>query len=169
MMDNVRAVIDSAKTRDRGRLEARVRALAPEATPDEIRETVASLTAVVDSVPALLALADQEAELRGLSSVVRPLLQRAVRYFLAPVDVVPEMTQGLAGLIDDAYVSFKVLEHLNNGPQPLFRWEFDEPLRLLRRGLEADVARELDERAVVALEEVSDEVNRVWVELARDA
>lgn len=169
MMEDVRAVIDSAKKRDQGQLEALVRRNYPDRTDDEVREGIDSVTAIIDSVPALLALADAEAERRGISRTVRPVLGRAVRYFVAPIDVVPEMTQGLAGLVDDAYLAIRILEHVNSGPKPLIGWEFDEPLELLRSLLSrADVAT-LDNESVATLDAVSEEVSKVWTELARDA
>ncbi len=169
MMEDIRAVIDSAKAREHGQLEALVRKQFPEGTEEQIREGVESVTAIVDSVPALIALADQEAERRGIARMVRPVLGRAVRYFVAPIDVVPEMTQGLTGLIDDAYLAIRILEHVNSGPKPLIGWEFDEPLQLLRGLLTPGVIEVLDRESVAALNAVSKEVSQVWTELAREA
>ena len=169
VVQDVRAVIDSAKARDTGQLEASLRERRPDATEEEVAEGIASVTAIIDSVPALIAMADEEAHRRGLSRVVRPLLGHAVRYFVSPLDEVPEMTRGLAGLVDDAYVSFKILDHLNAGPSPLFRWDFDEPLQVLRNALTEHVAQTLDDQATDALREIADDVSKVWGALAREA
>jgi uncharacterized membrane protein YkvA (DUF1232 family) len=169
MMEDVRAVIESAKARDKGQLEALIRKRFPEGTEEQIREGVESVTAIVDSVPALLALADSEAERRGLARMVRPVLGRAVRYFVAPIDMVPEMTHGLAGLVDDAYLAIRLIEHVNSGPQPLIGWEFDEPLDLLRALLTPNVINLLDRESFATLDAVSGEVSDVWSGLAREA
>lgn len=169
MMEDVKAVIESAKTRDTGQLEALLRTRFPEGDEEQITEGIKSVTAIVDSVPALLALADAEAERRGISRMVRPVLGRAVRYFVAPLDIVPEMTQGMAGLVDDAYLALRLIEHVNSGPQRLIGWEFDEPLQLLRGLLTSDVRAQLDRESFAALDAVSDEVAEVWGALAREA
>ena len=168
-MEDVRAVIDSAKARDQGQLESLVRKRFPELDDAQVHEGVESATAIIDSVPAILALADAEAERRGIARTVRPVLGRAIRYFVAPVDVVPEMTLGMAGLIDDAYLALRLIEHINSGPQPLIGWEFDEPLQLLRGLLTLEVVEVLDRESLATLDAASDEVSKVWSELAREA
>ena len=48
------------------------------------------------------------------------------RYFVNPVDLIPEMTQGMAGLLDDTYLAFRILENLNRGSPPLMDTDFDD-------------------------------------------
>ncbi len=169
MLEDVHAVIESAKARDDGRLAAAVQARVPGADQETVRQMSASALATIESIPALLVLADDEAQRLGVTRVVRPLLGYAVRYFVEPMDVVPEMTKGVAGLLDDAYLSLKILEHINQGPTPLFTWEFDSPLRFLRELLGPDVARQLDDRSIAALGEIKEQVTEVWSALARPA
>ncbi len=169
MLEDVHAVIQSAKARDRGRLAEAVQARVPGADDETVRQMSASALATIESIPALLILADDEAQRLGITRVVRPLLRYAVRYFVEPMDVVPEMTKGVAGLLDDAYLSLKILEHINSGPTPLFTWEFESPLRFLGELLGPDVSRKLDRRSIAALNEVSEQVNEVWSALARPA
>ena len=45
-----------------------------------------------------------------------PLLEHAARYFINPVDLIPEMTKGMAGLLDDTYLALRILENLNVRP-----------------------------------------------------
>ena len=122
---------------------------------------------VVETVPVLLARAAQAAEEHHLKLVVMPLLDHAARYFVDPVDLIPEMTQGLAGLLDDTYLALRILENLNRGPHALFEADFDEPLRFLRRLVGPEISRKLDSASLFALQDVSTLVTRAWVELGR--
>lgn len=166
-LDDVRAVIESAKARDSGQLEAFVRAMAPKATDTEVADAVALAVEVVDAVPVLLARAAQAAEERHLSLVVMPLLEHAARYFVDPADLIPEMTQGMAGLLDDTYLALRILENLNRGPHALFAADFDEPLRFLRRLVGPQISRKLDSASLYALQDVSTLVTRVWMEMGQ--
>lgn len=159
---DVRAVIESAKARDEGRLEEFVRVQAPLATPDEVAQAAELAVEVIDTVPVLLARAAQAAAQRRLRVVVMPLLDHAARYFVDPVDLIPEMTKGLAGLLDDTYLTLRILQNLNRGPEPLFEAEFEEPLRFLRRLVGREISRKLDAASIFALQDVSTEVGRVW-------
>jgi len=166
-LDDMRAVIESAKARDSGQLETFVRAMAPKATDAEVAEAVALAVEVVETVPVLLAQAAQAAEERHLGLVVMPLLEHAARYFVDPADLIPEMTQGMAGLLDDTYLALRILENLNRGPHALFDADFDEPLRFLRRLVGPDISRQLDSTSLYALQDVSTLVTRVWMEMGR--
>jgi len=161
-LGDVQAVIDSAKARDSGRLPKFVRAKAPRATPKEVAEASELAIEVIDTVPVLLARAAQAAEERRLRVVVMPLLDHAAQYFVDPIDLIPEMTQGLAGLLDDTYLVLRILQNLNRGPEPLFDAELDEPLRFLRHLVGREISRKLDAASIFALQDVSTQVNRVW-------
>ncbi|NNF26125.1 MAG: DUF1232 domain-containing protein [Gemmatimonadetes bacterium] len=168
-LDDIQAVIDSAKARDDGRLAIFVRECVPEATEQEVADAAEVAVEVIESVPILLARAAQAADERRLRVVVMPLLEKAARYFIDPVDLIPEMTQGLAGLLDDTYLSLRILENMNRGPEPLFDAEFDEPLRFLRRLVGKPISTRLDLAAIQALEEVSSHVSQVWEEMGHSA
>ena len=166
-LSDVRAVIESAKVRDDGRLEEFIRATSPEATDTEVADAASVATEVVETVPLLLARAAQAAEQRGLGVVVNPLLDHASRYFINPVDLIPEMTQGMAGLLDDTYLALRILENLNRGPDPLFDADFGEPLRFLKRLVGPEISRKLDAASIFALQDVSTQVSRVWAEMGQ--
>ena len=100
---------------------------------------------------------------------VQPLLDHAVHYFLRPVDLVPEMTMGLAGLLDDTYLVLKVLENLQKGPDPLLDWDLEHPMDFIATLVGPDLQRQLDSISVNALLEISDNVSRLWQNMARDA
>lgn len=164
-LGDVRAVIDSAKVRDRGELNDFVRATWPTSTDEEVADAASVAVEVVETVPLLLARAAQAAEERGLTVVVMPLLDHAARYFVNPIDLIPEMTQGMAGLLDDTYLALRIMENLNRGPDPLFEADFQEPLRFLRRLVGPEISRKLDAASLFALQDVSTQVSRAWAEM----
>ena len=115
---DVQAVIDSAKVRDDGKLEEFIRTICPEANEDDVADAASVAVEVVEAVPLLLARAAQAAEQRGLKVVVMPLLEHAARVLRQhPIDLIPEMTQGMAGLLDDTYLALRILEN----PEPRTR------------------------------------------------
>lgn len=166
---SIQAVIESAKARGREPLVKFIRENLPEATPDEVEEATDTAIEIIDTVPLLLAAAAQEAQLRDLTVVVKPVLDHAARYFLAPMDLMPEMTMGLAGLLDDAYLVLKVVENLQQGPEPLLDWDLEYPLAFIRRLVGHKIGRQLDAVAMAAMHEISESVNRVWQLMAHRA
>jgi uncharacterized membrane protein YkvA (DUF1232 family) len=166
---SIQAVIDSAKARGNAPLLKFIRENLPEATEAEVQEAADTAVEIIETVPVLLAGAAQEAENRNLTVVVQPVLDHAERYFLAPMDLLPEMTMGLAGLLDDAYLVLKVLENLQRGPQPLLDWDLEYPLTFIRRLVGSRIGRQLDAVAMAAMHEISENVNRVWQLMAHEA
>lgn len=164
---DVQAVIDSAKVRDNGMLEEFIRNTAPNASEAEVAEAAEVAVEVVETVPLLLARAAQAAEQRQLEVVVMPLLEHAARYFINPIDLIPEMTQGMAGLLDDTYLALRILENLNRGTEPLFEADFEEPLRFLRRLVGTKISRKLDAASIFALQDVSTHVSRAFADMGR--
>ena len=164
-LKDIQAVIDSAKVRDDGKLEEFIRRTSPTSTDEEVASTAKVAVEVVEMVPIVLASAAHAARELGLTSVVAPILDHATRYFVNPVDLIPEMTQGMAGLLDDTYLTFRILENLNRGDPPLMEAEFDVPLRFLRRLLGTDVSDKLDDASVFALEDVAARLSRGWREV----
>ena len=164
------AIIESAKARDgRIALERHIAKALPEATPAEVAEAVEVATEIIDSIPVFLARARQEARDRGLEGVAGPLLDKAERYFLRPVDLIPEMTQGLAGLLDDTYLVVRTLENLDKGPQPFLDWDLEYPAQFLRRLIGGQVAQRLDKLSLDAMQETSAHLAEVWSRMAKKA
>ena len=159
---SIQAVIASAKARGEESLVKLIRESIPEATEEEVREATITAVEIIDTIPVLMASAAHEADERNLTVVVQPVLDHAERYFLAPMDLMPEMTMGLAGLLDDAYLVLKVLENLQKGPQPLLDWDLEYPIRFIRRLVGHKVGRQLDAVAMTAMHEISENVNQVW-------
>ena len=161
-LDEIQAVIDSAKARGTGVLERYVRGRMPEASDQEIRDAAEVALEIIETVPIFLATAAQEAEDRRLTSVVQPLLDRAARYFLHPIDIIPEMTQGLAGLLDDTYLVLRILQVLEQGPEPLVDWNLDHPTAFIRKLLGEQVGQQLDAISAIAFEEVASPRGEPW-------
>lgn len=168
-VQDIQAVIDSAKTRGMEPLERYIRERLPEATPEEVVETGEVALEIIESVPILLLRAAQEARRKNLQPVVSPLLEHAASYFLRPVDLIPEMTQGLVGLLDDTYLIFRMLQNLEQGPQELVSWDLEHPLRLMERLLPNKTARQLDAIALMAMQEVETQLADLWSRMGHPA
>ena len=166
---DIQAVIESAKGRGTGSLERLVRRRWPDATDAEVRDAISVTIEIIDSIPVFIARARQEAEERHLESVVNPVLDRATRYFLKPLDFVPEMTQGLAGLVDDAYLVLRVLQNLDRGPEPFLDWDLSHPSRFLRELLGEEVVRHLDGLSIRAMQEVQNSLSTLFQRMSAQA
>jgi len=167
---DILAVIQSAKAR--GGVEALERFVAkalPEAEEAEVVEAAEVALEIIESVPIFLARARQAGHERGLSTVVTPLLDHAERYYLQPMDLIPEMTQGLPGLLDDSYLVIKIIENLDKGPEEYLDWDLDYPARFLGRLMGASVTQRLDAIADEAMDEVSTHLQELWSQMAHQA
>ncbi len=168
-LEDVQAVIASAKARGEGHLERYIRQRLPDASDEQVVETIEVAMEVIETIPVLLARAAQEARARNIESTVGPILEHAELYFLRPVDLIPEMTHGLAGLLDDSYLVLRIFQNLQKGPEPFLDWELDEPLAFLRALLGREIGAKLDTISLVAMQEVSQHVSLVWQQMAREA
>jgi uncharacterized membrane protein YkvA (DUF1232 family) len=168
-LQDIQAVIESAKSRGMEPLERYIRRQLPEATEGEVRDAAELAVEIIDSVPLFLARANQEAEERKLNEVVTPILEHVERYFLQPMDLIPEMTHGLVGLLDDSYLVLRILENLDRGPDRFLDWDLDHPLHFLRRLVGEEIARQLDERSLDAMGEISQDLTRFWDQVSHRA
>lgn len=168
-LDEIQAVISSAKARGRESLERYIRRRLPDPSDGEVAEVANVAVEVIETVPILLARAAQEAEARELDRVVSPLLDHAADYFVRPMDLIPEMTQGLAGLLDDTYLVLRILQNLNRGSAPLLQSDLEEPLQFIRGLVGARVVGQLDRISVQAMDEVAADLARFWTASAREA
>ncbi len=167
---DILAIIESAKAR--GGVEGMRRFVAkalPAAEEAEVAEAAEVAVEVIESVPIFLARARQEAEERGLTNVVIPLLDHAERYYLQPMDLIPEMTQGLPGLLDDSYLVIRMIEKLEEGPEVFLDWDLEYPVRFLQRLIGPVVSQRLDGIAEQAMREVSAQLAEFWEKMAHPA
>lgn len=168
-LQDIQAVIDSAKARGIEHLEGFIRKKAPTLPPDKVQETAEVAVEIIEAIPIFLARAAQEARSRQMVGTVQPVLDHAERYFLRPVDLIPEMTQGLAGLLDDTYLVLRILENLDRGPQKFLDWDLAFPVAFLRSLVGEDIAHQLDAISLVALQDVSQHLALVWEQTAHEA
>jgi hypothetical protein len=173
-LEDMFAVIESAKARGMGAngldaLESFIAKALPEASEAEVEDAASLALEIIETVPVFLARARQEARVRGLEQVVIPLLERAERYFLKPIDLIPEMTHGLPGLLDDAYLVIRTLQSLDRGSEPFLDWDLDAPVQFLTRLLGPSMTGRLDAIAAEALDEVSDRLDEFWKRAAHRA
>ena len=166
---DVQAVIASARARGMEPLERLIRRHLRDPDEAEVREAAEVALEIIETVPIFLARAAQEAEARKLVPVVQPLLDRAVVYFTRPIDLIPEMTHGLAGLLDDTYLVLRILENLEQGPTPFLDWDLEYPMTFLRSVLGPSMARRLDELSLLAMQDASHEMTSLWTQLGAEA
>ena len=168
-LKEMQAVIDSAKARGMEPLERFIRRRLPDASPGEVVEAAEVALEIIESIPIFLARASQEAEAQDLTLVIQPLLDHAEQYFLQPVDLIPEMTQGLAGLLDDTYLVLRVLQNLERGPRPFLEWDLDYPIAFIRRLVGEKLGRRLDAIAMGAMQEISESLSKYWRSVGHQA
>ena len=167
---DILAVIDSAKARGgQEALRTYIAKMLPESEESEVDEAADLALEIIESIPIFLARARQEAQDRNLASVVNPLLDHAEYYYLQPMDLIPEMTLGLAGLLDDSYLVIRILENLEKGPEPFLDWDLDYPLRFLRTLVGAAIAQRLDIIALQAMEDVSTHLSELFSRMSHPA
>ena len=169
-LPDILAIIESAKAR--GGVEALRKFIAktlPESEESEVAEAADVALEIIESIPIFLARARQEAQARKLESVVNPLLNHAETYYLQPMDLLPEMTLGLAGLLDDSYLVIRILENLEKGPEVFLDWDLDYPARFLRRLIGPGVAQKLDAIAIQAMQDVAARLGEMWSQLSHPA
>jgi uncharacterized membrane protein YkvA (DUF1232 family) len=168
-LDDLQAVITSAKARGQGPLDRFLKERLPKSSAEELQETAEVSIEIIESIPVFIAAAKQAATEQNLSVVVDPLLERAATYFMHPVDLIPEMTQGLAGLLDDSYLVLRILSNLDEGPKPLLDWDLDFPTAFLRRLIGEKIAKQLDAMSLIAFDEARGSVQGLWSQEAHEA
>jgi uncharacterized membrane protein YkvA (DUF1232 family) len=169
-LTDIQAVIESAKARGgMDALERFIRRRLSEAEEAEVREAAEVALEIMESIPVFLARARQEADERAMRSVVGPLLDHAERYFLQPVDLLPEMTLGLAGLLDDCYLFFRIIQHLEAGPEPFLDWDLEHPQQFLRSLMGEEITKQLDDIAMDAMRQVSSHLAELWTRMSHPA
>jgi len=168
-LDDIQAVIDSAKARGVDHLEGFIRQRAPAMSEAKVQEATEVALEIIESIPIFMARAAQEARSRQMVRTVQPVLDHAERYFLRPMDLIPEMTMGLAGLLDDTYLVLRILQNLDRGPEPFLDWDLEFPLAFLRGLVGKEIGSQLDSLSVSAMEEMSQSLSMVWDQASHDA
>jgi len=168
-LEDIQAVIDSAKARGVDHLEGFIRHRVPEMPEAKVQEAAEVAIEIIESIPLFLARASQEARSRQMVRTVQPVLDHAERYFLRPMDLIPEMTLGLAGLLDDSYLVLRILQNLDRGPEPFLDWDLEFPLAFLRGLVGREIGSKLDALSVAAMEEVSQQLALVWEQASHEA
>ena len=168
-LSDLHAVVASARARGTGSLERLVAARDPDLGEAGIEEKVRQAVQIIEEVPSLLERAAERARKRGLASAIGPILDRGGEYLLRPVDLMPEMTQGLAGLVDDAYFVLCLLHSLEQGPDPLLEEDFTGRLDFLRGLTGEDVARRIDHLSAQTLLETETRLSEDWEKGAAEA
>lgn len=154
MKGRVEASMNDEK--ESGRLRARVAAFVEAKGMDASAAPVAAevlhgaLMEYVRRAPLLIELAAANAAAQGQGAKMLPLLHMASKLFLAKDDLIPE-SEGLYGLIDNAYLALGVLaaassEHARRSGKPLFDLDLSTANEAVRELLGAEQAAALDGR-----------------------
>lgn len=167
--DDVRAVIASARNRGPEPLDRFIGERMTDPAPGQVEEARVLCIEIIESVPGFLELAAKTAEDRALTELVDPILEHANRYFVTPIDMIPEMTFGLAGLLDDSYLVLRVLRNLDGGPEPFLDWNLDEPIAFLEELLGEAMTQRLDTLADHARRDAEIQLVKLWDRIGADA
>lgn len=120
----------------------------------QVEMTVQRALDIIEGIPALLDAVEEAAEIHGIGLMVRPLLDHASDYFLNPLDHAPELAFGVTGLLDDAYLSLRLVHLVQLTFQPLVPTDVEQQLHFLRELLGSELVAQLDAetgRAVLKL------------------
>ena len=90
---------------------------------DQLTSLIRFVQKYVEHSPALLDELTVMANKAGIYKEVKHIIEVAVEYFLTPLDVIPDRL-GLLGLIDDAYLTHRLIQALSNA----FQSKVDKPL-----------------------------------------
>jgi hypothetical protein len=138
--------------RENGRLATQVRAVAASnghAIKDgQVQEVVAFVETYVQAVPELMHEALQSVRGTVLERPLHDLLSLAQDYWREANDLIPEH-HGLIGVLDDAYCTWKIVEHISDRCQrevgrPLFAHNLAAHNRLASALLGAQVVSQLE-------------------------
>ena len=168
-LGDIQAVIDSAKARGHEPLDRFIRGRLAQPMEGEVEEARDVCIEIIDAIPIFLARAKQEADARSLQHVVDPLLEHIARYFISPIDLIPEMTHGLAGLLDDTYLVLRILKNLDGGPEPFLDWELEEPILFLQGLVGSQISERLDALALEARQDAESKLFDLWEAMGAEA
>lgn len=102
--------------------------------PDELAEHIEFCHEVIDAVPKVIDKARAEAQRRGFHNWVDPLLKHAEDYFLNAQDLLPEAYFGEFGLLDDAYLAYRIIDLVRSEP-PLLQVDMKVPIDFITQVL----------------------------------
>ena len=117
-IDQIRQIIQNAAAHEEktGALANHLRQILKESknpVPEEsVKHAVLLVREYIEHVPVLLEQSTTFAAQVGELENIAPLLENAAGYFLNPADYIPDHL-GLYGLIDDAYLTSRLLERLS--------------------------------------------------------
>jgi uncharacterized membrane protein YkvA (DUF1232 family) len=111
--------------------------------PEDLADHIDFCHQVIEAVPKVIDNARAEAQRRGFDNWVEPLLKHAEEYFLNPRDLLPEAYFGELGLLDDAYLAYRIIDLVRSDP-PLLQVDMQVPIDF--------ITQVLGEEAVASLE-----------------
>ncbi len=98
---------------------------------DEIKDYKGNNEPIIELAPTLFKLMTNLLEDHRTPQNIRPLINAAIAYFVAPYDVLPEQVYGAEGFIDDIFLCLYVIRKMADSISKELledNWEGDEPL-----------------------------------------
>jgi len=121
--ESIRQLIATAKSQDRGQLRAFLQRRISKPDQENLRRAFDSIIYYLDMVPVIVDMVSGSAAKQGVDPIVAPLVEFVTRRFTDPANRVGQPNYELIGLLDDAYVTMRVLDQLPRTPEPLHTLE----------------------------------------------
>jgi uncharacterized membrane protein YkvA (DUF1232 family) len=121
----------------------------------------------IEHAPALLDDLIQLANRAGIYKEIQPIIEVAVEYFLSPLDVIPD-DLGLFGLLDDAYLTHRLIQRLvdnfqSKADKPLLPPELNDANSFIRKLIGEPQATILDNAVTYNFKPPA--IQRVWADI----
>jgi uncharacterized membrane protein YkvA (DUF1232 family) len=143
---------DEAKT---GRFADLVRKVSPQATEEQVRNTVTFVREYAQHVPLYMEQATAAAAQAGLAGEMQQMTAALQSYWDDPNDLIPDRL-GLVGLMDDAYASMFLLQAVSDYcrttfGRPLLEQDLKPANQLMRNLIGEPVAPNLEARVGITI------------------
>lgn len=124
----------------------------------QVRQVIDVVTAYIERAPALMLRVKEAATTEGAQPCIQPLLDAIEEFFLEPNDIIPDQL-GLAGLLDDAYLTHTLLQAISDHYEsrsgtPLFTNEAYELNTFIRRLIGEPFVSMLDEHVTRTMKDL---------------
>lgn len=118
-VEQIQAQIEEAKVIEKERrvlhraVLSLVRQNGVNATEIQVRKIIDLITEYIEHAPALMEQVSSAATNDDAQPCIQPLLDAIEAFFLEPNDIIPDQF-GLAGLLDDAYLTYTLLQSISD-------------------------------------------------------
>jgi uncharacterized membrane protein YkvA (DUF1232 family) len=139
----------------------------------QVKKIIDFVTEYIEHAVALMMIIEETAAMSGAQPDVQPILDVTEDYFLAPDDIIPDH-YGLVGLLDDAYLTHRLLEAISDryksqAGKSLLPIDAHETNTFIKRLIGEPFVSILDEHVATTLDGLSEKqnINQILVTLAQ--